>query len=256
LAKAAVPAVTLFAETLDKATGFINKKFGLGGTVPARPKEDTGGGGGGGGGGASVNPGKSVTVGGQTRTGGDRNWRNNNPGNIEYGPFAIKYGAIGSDGRFAIFPSEEQGRMAQDALLKSKNYANLSLSDAIKRYAPSNENDPKSYANQIMKSTGIDTSKTYASLSPEEQGKVLDAMKRIEGGRAGSISGPIAQNQNNMAGVNPSSAGSTTTAQGERASEEQQSGSANSRLIRQLAELNQTSKDLLIVNKKILARQS
>lgn len=256
LAKAAVPAVTLFAETLDKATGFINKKFGLGGTVPTRPTEDTGGGGSGGGGGASVNPGRSVTVGGQTRTGGDRNWRNNNPGNIEYGPFAIKYGAIGSDGRFAIFPSEEQGRAAQDALLKSKNYANLSLQDAIKRYAPSNENDPKSYANQIMKSTGIDTSKTYASLTPEEQSKVLDAMKRIEGGRAGSISGPSSQNQNNMAGVNPSSAGATTTAQGERASDEQQSGSANNRLIRQLAELNQTSKDLLIVNKKILARQS
>jgi hypothetical protein len=59
-----------------------------------------------------------------------------------------------------------------------------------------------------------------------------------------------------MAGVNPSSAGATTTAQGERASEEQQSGSVNTRLIRQLAELNQTSKDLLIVNKKILARQS
>jgi hypothetical protein len=255
LAKAAVPAVKLFAETLDKATGYINQKFGLGGRVPTRPTEDTGGAGGGGGG-ASVNPGRSVTVGGQTRTGGDRNWRNNNPGNIEYGPFAIKYGAIGSDGRFAIFPSEEQGRMAQDALLKSKNYANLSLADAVKRYAPSNENDPKSYANQIMKSTGIDTSKTYASLTPEEQGKVLDAMKRIEGGRAGSISGPSSQNQNNMAGVNPSSAGSTTTAQGERASEEQQSGSINSRLFRQLVELNQTSKDLLIVNKKILARQS
>jgi hypothetical protein len=251
LAKAAVPAVTLFAETLDKATGFINKKFGLGGTVPARPKEDTSGGGA-----SSVNPGRSVTIGDQTRTGGDRNWRNNNPGNIEYGPFARQFGAIGSDGRFAIFPTEEMGRKAQDALLKSKNYANLSLADAVKRYAPSNENDPKSYANQIMKSTGIDTSKTYASLTPEEQGKVLDAMKRIEGGREGTISGPKVQNQNNMAGVSPSSAGATTTAQGERASQDQQSESSNTRLIKQLAELNQTSKDLLIVNKKILARQS
>lgn len=43
LARAAIPAVDLFAETLDKATGFINKKFGLGGTVPAREKEGTGG---------------------------------------------------------------------------------------------------------------------------------------------------------------------------------------------------------------------
>jgi hypothetical protein len=158
-----------------------------------------------GGGSPGVVPGKSVTIGGQTRTGGDRNWRNNNPGNIEYGPFAIKYGATGSDGRFAIFPTEEQGRMAQDALLKSKNYASLSLADAIKRYAPSNENDPKSYANQIMKSTGIDTSKTYASLTPDEQGKVLDAMKRIEGGRAGTISGPAGGYTSQLSNVNPGS---------------------------------------------------
>jgi hypothetical protein len=254
LAKAAVPAVTLFAETLDKATGFINKKFGLGGRVPTRPTEDTGGGGGGGG--ASVNPGRSVTVGGQTRTGGDRNWRNNNPGNIEYGPFAIKYGAIGSDGRFAIFPSEEQGRMAQDALLKSKNYANLSLADAVKRYAPSNENDPKSYANQIMKSTGIDTSRTYASLTPEEQSKVLDAMKRIEGGRAGTISGPSGGYQSRVTNVDsPSSAGAATTVRGEQAAEEQQASSSTQSLTKQLAELNQTSRELLAVNKKILSRQ-
>jgi hypothetical protein len=152
-----------------------------------------------------VVPGKSVTIGDQVRTGGDRNWRNNNPGNIEYGPFAIKYGAIGSDGRFAIFPSEQQGRMAQDALLKSKNYANLSLSDAIKRYAPSNENDPKSYANQIMKSTGLDLSRPYASLSSAEQGKVLDAMRQIEGGRAGTISGPAGGYASQLDKVNPGS---------------------------------------------------
>jgi hypothetical protein len=157
------------------------------------------------GGGASpgVVPGQSVTIGDQIRTGGDRNWRNNNPGNIEYGPFAIKYGAIGSDGRFAIFPSEQQGRMAQDALLKSKNYANLSLSDAIKRYAPSNENDPKSYANQIMKSTGLDLSRPYASLSSAEQGKVLDAMRQIEGGRAGTVSGPAGGYASQLDKVNP-----------------------------------------------------
>ena len=33
LAEAAVPAVNLFAETLDKATGFIAKRFGIGGTI-------------------------------------------------------------------------------------------------------------------------------------------------------------------------------------------------------------------------------
>jgi len=85
------------------------------------------------------------------------------------------------------------------------------LSDAIKRYAPSNENDPKSYANQIMKATGIDTSKTYASLSPEEQGKVLDAMKKIEGGRAGVVSGPNGGYQSKTSGLNPSASLPTAT---------------------------------------------
>ena len=254
LSKAAIPAVKLFAETLDKATGYINKKFGLGGTVPSRPSESTSSPGGGAGG-ATVS-GKSVTIGGETRTGGDRNWRNNNPGNIEYGAFAIKYGAIGTDGRFAIFPTEEQGRIAQDALLKSRNYAKLSLADAVKRYAPSNENDPKSYANQIMKSTGIDTSRTYASLTPEEQSKVLDAMKRIEGGRAGTVTGPSGGYQSRVTSVDsPSSAGAATTVKGEQVAEEQQASSSTQSLTKQLAELNQTSRELLAVNKKILARQ-
>lgn len=48
-----------------------------------------------------------------------RGGRNNNPGNIEYGDFAIRMGAIGSDGRFAVFPSPEHGLRAASALLKS-----------------------------------------------------------------------------------------------------------------------------------------
>ena len=203
--------ITPVTNAMQKLAGVTETVVGVApGTTPATGAQI------GGGTSPGVVSGKSVTIGGQTRSGGDRNWRNNNPGNIEYGPFAIKYGATGSDGRFAIFPTEEQGRMAQDALLKSKNYASLSLSDAIKRYAPSNENDPKSYANQIMKATGIDTSKTYASLTPEEQGKVLDAMKKIEGGRAGVVSGPASGYQpTNLANPSaslPTAAGSNAPA--------------------------------------------
>lgn len=134
--------------------------------------------------------GKSVTIGGQTRSGGDRNWRNNNPGNIEYGSFAISMGAIGSDGRFAIFPSEEMGRKAADTLLKGKSYANLSAAQAINRWAPSNENDPKAYADRIAKQTGLDMNKRYVDMSPADQAKFLDAMNKVEGGRAGVVSGP------------------------------------------------------------------
>jgi hypothetical protein len=259
LATYAIPAVDKFAGALEKITGFINKNLGVGGTASTPPGVNRGASGGpraAGGGGVSVVPGTSVTVGGETRTGGDRNWRNNNPGNIEYGPFAMQYGAIGSDGRFAIFPSEEHGRKAQDALLKSKNYASLSLADAIKRYAPSNENDPKSYANQIMKSTGVDLGSRYTDLSADQQGKVLDAMRRIEGGRSGTISGPSGPYQNSLNGINPTSAGIETKQQGAQTSQEQQQSNNSVMLARQMAELNQTQKDLLAVNKKILQRQS
>jgi hypothetical protein len=259
LATYAVPAVNKFAGALERITGYIDKKLGVGGTVSTPSGINRGTPGGpraAGGGSVSVVPGRSVTVGGETRTGGDRNWRNNNPGNIEYGPFAMQYGAIGSDGRFAIFPSEEHGRKAQDALLKSKNYASLSLADAIKRYAPSNENDPKSYANQIMKSTGVDLGSRYTDLSADQQGKVLDAMRRIEGGRAGTISGPSGPYQSSLNGINPTSAGIETKQQGAQTSQEQQQSNNSVMLARQMAELNQTQKDLLAVNKKILQRQS
>ena len=45
-----------------------------------------------------------------------RGIRNNNPGNIEYGDWARRHGATGSDGRFAIFESPEQGIAAMVAL--------------------------------------------------------------------------------------------------------------------------------------------
>ena len=207
----------------------------------------------GGGGSPTVVPGKSVTIGDQVRTGGDRNWRNNNPGNIEYGPFAIKYGATGSDGRFAIFPTEEQGRMAQDALLKSKNYASLNLADAIKRYAPSNENDPKSYANQIMKSTGIDLSRTYTSLTPGEQGKVLDAMKRIEGGRAGTISGPTGGYTSQLNNVNPNTSlppRETANATAGASSGRDQSDEIQQRLLEALEKSNRLNQEVADNTKK------
>ena len=135
---------------------------------------------------AGVVPGKSVTIGDETRTGGDRNWRNNNPGNIEYGPFAQKLGAVGSDGRFAIFPNEDMGRKAADALLKGQGYANLNIKDAINKWAPPSENNTDAYVN-AFKQAGLDPSKKYADLSPQDQQKFLDIQKRVEGGKAGTV---------------------------------------------------------------------
>ena len=191
----ATTALELFAKVANAASGALpgSKNVTTGaGAVPVGPSP-------------GVVSGKSVTIGGQVRTGGDRNWRNNNPGNIEYGQFAISMGAIGSDGRFAIFPTEEMGRKAADTLLKGKSYANLSAAAAINKWAPSNENDPKAYAANIAKQTGLDMNKRYVDMSPQEQAKFLDAMNRVEGGRAGSVSGPNSRYDAKTAGISPAS---------------------------------------------------
>ena len=140
-------------------------------------------------------------TGGKDTGGIPRNIRNNNPGNIEYGDFARKMGAIGSDGRFAIFLTEEIGRHAQDALLKSKNYANLTAKDAIARWSPSADgNNPARYASEINKMTGIDMNRRYVDMSLAEKSKFLDAMKRVEGGISAN-KGPSSTTNGNIAGL-------------------------------------------------------
>jgi hypothetical protein len=70
------------------------------------------------------------------------------------------------------------------------------------------------------------------------------------------LAGPSGRYKSPMSGVgNPTSAGSETQTQGSKATDQQQSSSTNDRMAKQLAELNQTSRELLAVNKKILQRQ-
>ena len=78
--------------------------------------------------------------------------RNNNPGDIESGRFAIAHGAKGSDGRFAVFPTPELGFQAMRALFQAPAYAGLSVSAAIARYAPATENDTAHYISMVCES--------------------------------------------------------------------------------------------------------
>lgn len=118
---------------------------------------------------------------------GARNWRNNNPGNIEYGAFAKSMGAIGTDGRFAIFPNYETGRRAKETLLfETSSYKNLSLSDAINRYAPSFENDTASYISNVATSAGISADTKMGDIPPAQRDAILDAFERQEGFKVGN----------------------------------------------------------------------
>lgn len=118
---------------------------------------------------------------------GTRAWRNNNPGNIEYGNFAKSKGAIGTDGRFAVFSTYQEGRDAKEALLfESPSYRNRTIISAIHRYAPQFENDTNSYARQIAAAAGVDINTPLSSLSQSQRKKLLDAMERVEGFREGT----------------------------------------------------------------------
>lgn len=119
---------------------------------------------------------------------GARNWRNNNPGNLQYeGGFSKSMGAIGSDGRFAIFPTYDMGNAARAKLIFSgKGYKDLTLSKAIAKYAPSHENDTGAYQQHVIAAVGGVDQKMSDYTEPEQK-IILAAMKKEEGFRPGKI---------------------------------------------------------------------
>lgn len=119
---------------------------------------------------------------------GARNWRNNNPGNLEYGPFARSKGAVGTDGRFAVFPTLEAGMKAKEDLVFGRNYINLSIKDAISKYAPeSDNNNVVSYVNNIVQATGASQDTILKDLNPTQRKAMLDAISRVEGFKPGQV---------------------------------------------------------------------
>ena len=117
---------------------------------------------------------------------GSRNWRNNNPGNLEYGEFAKSQGAIGSDGRFAVFANYEQGRAAKETLLfEGSKYKGLTIGEAIKRYAPPNENNTGRYIRTVTKAIGRNANTPLEDLTREQRTAMMNAMEKVEGFKQG-----------------------------------------------------------------------
>ena len=118
-------------------------------------------------------------------SGGSRAWRNNNPGNLEDGKFARNNGAIGTDGRFAIFPDAMTGFNAMAGLLATSPYQSLTIEGAINRYAPPNENNVENYLKSIEKQTGFLRSTPMNNLSKDNLLKLAKAMAKHEGNISG-----------------------------------------------------------------------
>jgi len=130
-----------------------------------------------------------------------RGIRNNNPLNIEDGPFAKSQpGYAGSDGRFARFQTPEQGAAAADALLntyQSKHGLNT-VAGIVGRWAPASDgNNVSAYASDVATRLGIDPN---APIPPEMRPQLIAAMAQHENGQAapGTVGGPVQVAQANV----------------------------------------------------------
>ena len=131
---------------------------------------------------AQAKPDTPAAGGGKPNVGLPRGMRNNNPGNIEYGPFAKKHGATGSDGRFAIFPTMEAGQAAMQALLGGYlDKGHNTVSKAINRWAPSSENNTAAYVAAVSKQIGVGADQ---QLNSSHLPALAEAISRHENGAA------------------------------------------------------------------------
>jgi hypothetical protein len=237
LAEAAIPAVELFATTLDKVTGFVNKKFGLGGTVPARPTEGPTGG-------ADVDRIMSTI---RTRESG--------------GNYGAQAKGSSASGAYQFIDSTWQGLTKKYGIGQEFGKAKLApkeIQDAI----------AKAYVNDILKQAGGDVSKVpLAWYTGNTQGKMSASALAANNGLtpeayqskwmgeySGSQtpSGPTSRYKPYMSGVNPSLAGAETTAQGNQAAGQQQTTSVDNRMIQRLDELVALQRQNNNINAKLL----
>lgn len=125
---------------------------------------------------------------------GDYNWRNNNPGNMEWDKnLGEKFGAIKAPGsRFAIFPDQESGNKGRAWKLFEREggmiNSNQTIAEQINRWAPPSENNTQKYIAAIAKATGVDPTKVKGKdLTPEQRDAYMAAMHQQEGMKQGKV---------------------------------------------------------------------
>lgn len=114
-----------------------------------------------------------------------RGIRNNNPGNIEAGSFAAGLpGYQGSDGRFAIFATPEDGIAAISDLLDHYGRRGINtVSGVVNRWAPPNENDDNSYIADVASHAGVDPNAPLSLTDPQVKRGIITGIIAHENGR-------------------------------------------------------------------------
>ena len=156
---------------------------------------------------ASVKQGTSVTYTNAngtttTKSGGTISWRNNNSGNLMYSSVqkAKQDGAIELDTKgYAIFASEADGDKAREKVIK-RNWGNLTIEAMIHKYAPADDgktpalkgNNPAQYTTSVAKHSGLSKHLKINELNNSQMQSLLEAMKKHEGYKVGSVQGAVA----------------------------------------------------------------
>lgn len=125
------------------------------------------------------------------REGGSLAWRYHNPGNVKFGKFAGRMGAIGKGHNdTAVFPTKAMGDAAMRELLfgSGSRYLDMTIKNAIKTYAPDYDgNDSAKYSDYVCRHAGLSYLRTLKSLSGDERGRMISAMQAMEGFKKGTI---------------------------------------------------------------------
>ena len=118
-------------------------------------------------------------------------WRCRNRGNVKFGDFAKKYGAVGRDYiGHAVFPTVEMGDKARYSLLfdQTTRYYSLTLFRAISIYAPEDDgNDPNGYTKFLCKGATYDKDTVLNTMTEEQRQYLLERMALMEGYQVGRI---------------------------------------------------------------------
>lgn len=151
---------------------------------------------------------------GTVKNGGPSSWRANNPGNITYSDWAVKYAGAFPGVKlpwgkiaFAVFPSEAAGLAALRLLLTSGPYVKDTVGKAMARYLgwvqpdgtikppPGSVDDPVAYANGIASAVGVSTTTVVGTLTADQLDRFVAKVRAIEGwdapgpdGKKGTVS--------------------------------------------------------------------
>lgn len=238
LAEYAIPAVETFATTLDSVTSFLNKRFGIGGTVSSR--------------GAYHGPAGGPAGGGDVeRIMATIRARESN------GNYNAQNPQSSASGAYQFIDSTWQGltkKYGMGGEFKSAKMAPKEIQDAI----------AKKYVDDILKQAGGDVSKVPlawytgniqgnlggAKIAPGNPGVAEYQSKWM--GEYNNISGPSSRYKSPVTSVgNPTSAGSETQAQS-RPAVDQQSGSGSMSVSKKLDELIALQRQSNAIETKIL----